>query len=182
MEVTNIPTLLVRLPPSKEALTSYLVIHLSLLIKYKNTKFEFFIEILKEAIRQKMLTEKDIYNILHTWKDGHAILDCNLLDICVKNIDQNTAAEIIEFEKRVHKHDISSLLQCTRHNIANEDLKQWIAREINEENNDNDCLGNTGIKKIKKWIPIGTVLLSILFYAMDQERQNYIKINHIIVS
>ena len=91
MEVTNIPTLLVRLPPSKEALTSYLVIHLSLLIKYKNTKFEFFIEILKEAIRQKMLTEKDIYNILHTRKVGHEVFNSNLLDICVKNIDQNSA-------------------------------------------------------------------------------------------
>ena len=176
MEVTNIPTLLVRLPPSKEALISYLVIHLSLSSKYKKTdKLKFFLKNLEEANSQKMLSEKDIYNILHTWKDGHAILDCNLLDICVKNIDQNAAAEIIEFEKRVHKHDISSLLQCTRHNIANEDLKQWIAREINGENNDNDCLGNIGLNKIKKWIPIGTVLLSILFYAMDQERQIYIK-------
>ncbi len=178
MKVTNISTLLQRLPPSKEALTSYLVIHLSLSTKYKRKDIlKFFLKKFEEAISQKMLTEKDIYTILHTRKIEHAILDSNLLDICVKNIDQNSAAEIMKFEKRVHKDDKSSLLQCTRHNIANEDLKQWIAREINGENNDNDSLGNIGIKKIKKWIPIGTVLLSMLFYAMDQERQIYKKKN-----
>ena len=179
MRVTNIPTLLERLPPSKEALISYLVTHLSLSTKYKRTdKLKFFLKNLEDAISQKMLTEKDIYTIFHTRKIEHAILDSNLLDICVKNIDQNSAAEIMKFEKKIHKDDKSSLLQCTRHNIANEDLKQWIVREINGDNNDNNCLGNIGIKK---WMPIGTVLLSMLFYAMDQERQIYIKINHIIV-
>ncbi len=174
--VTLIPTMFERLPPSKEALISYLVTHLSLSKKYKETnKFEFFIEILEEALSSKLLTKNDFSEIFHTRKVGHQILDSNLLDICVKNIDQNSAAEIVKFEIKIHKDDKSSLLHCTRHNIANEDLKQWIVREINGENNDNDCLGNIGIKKTKKWIPIGTVLLSMLFYAMDQERQIYIK-------
>ena len=81
----------------------------------------------------------------------------------------------MKLEKEVHNYDENklSLLQCTRINLVDEELKQWIVRQIKEEI-ENDCLGKIGInKETKMWISIiiGTFLLSMGSYAMDQERQ-----------
>ena len=173
LKETEIPTILTRPPPSKEALKSYLATHLSLSTKFKRKCVKFFLQKLDEATRQKILTKKDVFEILHFRKVDHRILDTTIMNIAVLNHDKESATEILAMEKEVHNHIKSSLLQCARSNLENLDLKQWTLRQINEEV-DKDCLGKIGINKtLQMWISIvfGTVLLSMLPYAMDQERQ-----------
>ena len=127
------------------------------------------------ATSQKILNKKDVYDIFHIRIVGHAILDTIIMDNAIKNNDQESATEIMKFENEVHGKNKLSLLQCTRINLVNEDLKQWNVRQINKEV-DNDCLGKIGInKKRKLWIClsifVSTVFLSMLPYTMDQERQ-----------
>ena len=129
---------------------------------------------MEEATSQDILTKKDAYEILHIRKAGYEIFD-TVLNNCVKNNDQESATEIMKLEKEVHNYDENklSLLQCARINLVDEELKQWIIRQIYNEDN-NDCLGKIGINKgIKMWISIifGTFLFSMGSYAMDQERQ-----------
>ncbi len=127
---------------------------------------------MEEATSQNILTKKDMFEILHIRKAGHEIFD-TVLNNCVKNNDQESATEIMKFEKEVHDENKLSLLQCTRINLVDEELKQWIVRQIKEEV-DNECLGKLGINKERKmWISIigGIIISSMLPYAMDQERQ-----------
>ena len=164
----HIPALHERPPPSKEALKSYLATHLSLSTKYKRKeKLRFFVQYMEEATSQDILTKKDAYEILHIRKAGYEIFD-TVLNNCVKNNDIESATEILKFEKEVHDENKLSLLQCARINLVDEELKQWIIRQIYNEPN-NDCLG----KKTKMWfsIIVGTFLFSMGTYAMDQERQ-----------
>ena len=132
----------------------------------------FFLQYMEEATSQDILTKKDVYEILHIRKAGYEIFD-TVLNNCVKNNDQESATEIMKFEKEVHDENKLSLLQCARINLVDEELKQSIVKQIKEEI-DNDCLGKIGINKERKmWISIiiGTFLLSMGSYAMDQERQ-----------
>ena len=154
MKLTYIPTIIERPPPSKEALKSYLATHLSLSTKYKRKEIlKFFLQYMKEATSQKILTKKDVYEILHIRKAGYEIFD-TVLNNCVKNNDQESATEIMKFEKEVHDENKLSLLQCARINLVDEELKQWIIRQIYNEDN-NDCLRKIGINKgIKMWISI----------------------------
>ena len=166
----EIPTLLERPPTSKEALKSYLATHLSLSTKYtRNEKLKFFLHYMEVATSHKILNKKDVYDILHIRIVGHTILDTIIMDYAIKNNDQESATEIMKFENEVHGKNKLSLLQCTRINLVNEDLKQWNVRQINKEV-DNDCLGKIGInKKRKLWIClsifVSTVFLSMLPYA-----------------
>ena len=148
--------------------------HLSLSIKFKEKyKLQFFLQKLDVVTCQKMLNKKDVFDILHFRKVGHRILDTTIMNNAVLNHDKESATEILRYEKEVHNDIKSSLLQCARSNLENQELKQWTLRQINEEV-DNDCLGKIGINKERKmWISIvfGTILLSMLPYVMDQERQ-----------
>ena len=107
LKETEIPTIFTRPPPSKEALKSYLATHLSLSTKFKRKCVKFFLQKLDEATRQKILTKKDVFEILHFRKVDHRILDTTIMNIAVLNHDKESATEILAMEKEVH-NDIKS--------------------------------------------------------------------------
>ena len=132
---------------------------------------EYFLLKLDESTSSKLISRSDVYKIIHKKKQERKIVYQTLLDIANQNNDQVSANLIMEYENKVHLENQLSLLECTRLHLKKEELQLWNVRKINKEK-DSDFLAKIGInKKIKMWISIivGSIVLSILPYAMDQE-------------
>ena len=132
---------------------------------------EYFLLKLDESTSSKLISRSDVYKIIHTKEQQQKIVYQTLLDIANQNNDQVSANIIMEYENKVHLENQLSLLECTRLHLKKEELQLWNVRKINKEN-DSDFLATIGInKKIKMWISIivGSIVLSILPYTMDQE-------------
>ena len=132
---------------------------------------EYFLLKLDESTSSKLISRSDVYKIIHTKEQQQKIVYQTLLDIANQNNDQVSANIIMEYENKVHLENQLSMLECTRMHLKKEELQLWNVRKINKEN-DSDFLAKIGInKKIKMWISIivGSIVLSILPYAMDQE-------------
>ena len=132
---------------------------------------EYFLLKLDESTASKLISISDVYKIIHRKKQQKKIVYQTLLDIANQNNDQVSANIIREYENKVHLENQLSMLECTRLHLKKEELQLWNVRKINKEK-DSDFLAKIGInKKIKMWISIivGSIVLSILPYAMDQE-------------
>ena len=139
--------------------------------KYRNHQVLEYFFLKLDEYTNKLITNSDVYRILHTSKQQQNIVYKTLLDIANQNNDQVSANIIMKYENKVHLENQLSMLECTRMHLKKEELQLWNVRKINKEK-DSDFLAKIGInKKIKMWISIivGSIVLSILPYAMDQE-------------
>ena len=142
--------------------------------KYRNHQVLEYFFLKLDEYTNKLITNSDVYKILHTSKQQQNIVYKTLLDIANQNNDKVTANIIMKYKKIVHLEDLEDLLECTRLCLKKEELQLWNVRKINKEKDSKpgflDWIKKNQEKiKMCLLIIVNPLLISILPWAMDQE-------------